>query len=126
MRVWLHAVHPPPGLASAADSDVVSFVLRKRLAGLAAILADLVVIVVVYQALFNRMRRLPLGVPLYIALVVAMATDAVVYAAIMGKLLDWNSTANGLRLPQKLEAGFFAGMPLAAHLSWQLRRRATS
>ncbi|MDP2340504.1 MAG: adenylate/guanylate cyclase domain-containing protein [Deltaproteobacteria bacterium] len=114
--LFMHAASPPVGMASAIESEIVSFRFMTRVGGLAAILADLVVIVVVYQALHNRMRALPLGVPLYIALVVAMGTDAVVFALVSGKFSIW-----GLRMPQKLEAGFFAGLPLAAYLSWKLR-----
>ena len=61
----------------------------------------------------------PLGIPVYIALVAAMAMDAFAYSAINGTLVG----PEGLRLIEKLEGGRAAGLPVAIYLTVQLRRR---
>jgi class 3 adenylate cyclase len=113
-----HACHPPPGVASACQSEIVSVSWWTRVSSLFAIVIDFVVIIVVYQALYNvTKRRLPIGIGLYIALVVAMAVDAALFTALNNNFFEV-IRYNGLNIKQKLEAGFFSGAPVAAYLTF--------
>ena len=114
----MHANHPPPGLKNLGDSVLVEHKLSRRLASMGAMATDFVVIVVVYQFLINRLKRLPLAIPLFAALVAAMVNDSVVYTLLRGRLLD----VNELWMLQKIQAGVVAGGTMAMYLAWQLRR----
>jgi adenylate cyclase len=85
---------------------------------LGARLADFVVIIVSYQFLVNRMKSLPLVIPLFVALVLAMMMDAMVYSLLRGRLF----ALENLMVIEKLQAGIAAGLPMAIYLGWQLNK----
>lgn len=114
-----HAANPPAGHPSLADSVLVYYSLGSRLASSVAIAADFVVIIVSYQFVRNRLPSLPLVVPLFCALLLAMVGDAVVYSSLRPyRTLEYEH----LLLFEKLQAGLAAGLPMALYLGWQLRR----
>ena len=117
----LHGTHPPDGFPDLAGSTLLDYSNWVRFSSFVAISADFIGIVIVYQFLRNRMSWAPLGVPVFLALVFAMATDAVVYSAVNGTIVG----PQGLRILEKLQAGFAAGFPLAVYLQIQLALRGT-
>ena len=118
LAVYFHATHPPPGWSTAGWSILAYFKTASRFASLGAMVCDFVVILVAYQFLANRLGRYTLAVPLFLALVLAMMSDALVYALLRGKILQLDK----LLVPEKLQSAIAAGVPMAAYLRWQLRR----
>lgn len=90
--------------------------LGSSIASTVAILGACMVLVVVYQALLN-LRRMPLLVALAAALVAALLSDGIVYAAFSGKLdrIDWH-------LLGKLSAGFAVALPASMYIARELRQ----
>lgn len=116
--VEYHASHPPPGELNQGGIDLVWYATGARVASLGAILADFVVIIVLYQFLHNRFPKIPLAVPLYLALIAAMITDAAVFKLIQHADLNWGI----FNIGAKAQAGAAAGIPAALYFAWQLRR----
>jgi class 3 adenylate cyclase len=113
-----HALHPPEGYNSLAGQNLLYYSMGSRAAGLGAMIADFAVILVSYQFLQNRLRRLPLIIPLFVALILAMVCDAMVYSLLRGRLFSWDN----VMFIEKLQAGIMAGLPVAIYLQWQLRK----
>ncbi|PJB38721.1 MAG: hypothetical protein CO108_18525 [Deltaproteobacteria bacterium CG_4_9_14_3_um_filter_63_12] len=113
-----HASHPPPGELNQGGIDLVWYSTHARIASMGAILADFVVIIVIYQALHNRFPKVPLAFPLYLALIAAMITDAAVFKLIRHGDLAWSV----FNIGAKAQAGAAAGIPAALYFAWQLRR----
>jgi class 3 adenylate cyclase len=82
-----------------------------------AILLAASAIIVVYQAMLNAWSGMPVFVALTVALVAAMLTDAVVFAGLSGWLSRLNTHMVG-----KLTAGLAASLPAALYISWRLAR----
>jgi adenylate cyclase len=80
---------------------------------------DFVVVIVLYQFLRNRAPWLPLAVPLFLGLVVALVVDAAVYKLISHGTLSWES----FHVTAKAQAGVAAGLPAALYCALELRRR---
>jgi len=116
--VFLHGSNPPPGHVDLSDAALLDYNQRQRLASLVAILADFVTIVVVYQFLHNRMRRVPILVPIWMALVAAMVTDAFTFSALNGTFVG----RDGLRLFEKVQCGAAAALPTGLYIQLQLQR----
>ena len=114
-----HAANPPSGFPDLSHSVLVYYNHGSRFASLGSLLLDFVVIIVSYQFLVNRWRRLPLIVPLFCALVLAMVVDGVAYTLLRLRPID----TDDLWVFHKLQAGIAAGIPMAAYLAWQLRRQ---
>jgi class 3 adenylate cyclase len=112
-----HAAMPPDGAAALHESALVYYKTESRIASLGARITDFVVIIVSYQFLVNRLKNVPLVIPLFIALVFAMMTDAVVYTLLRGRILE----PEKFMIIEKLQAGIAAGLPMALYLAWQLR-----
>jgi len=119
--LWLHGTNPPPGHVDLSDSPLLHYDQRSRVASLLAILADFVTIVTVYQFLHNRMRWAPILLPIWLALVAAMVTDAFTYSALNGTLVG----RDGLRLFEKVQCGAAAALPTGVYIRWQLQRAGT-
>ena len=113
-----HASNPPAGEPFQGEIDLVWYSTTARVASLVAMVVDFVVIIVVYQFLYNRFKQLPLFVPFFAALVVAMLTDSVVFSLIRYQELAWGR----LMAIEKLQSGAAAAIPVSAYLAWQLRR----
>ncbi|MFT5432506.1 MAG: class 3 adenylate cyclase, partial [Myxococcota bacterium] len=113
-----HAAHPAPGMPSLTGDTLVYFSLPSRVASLVAFAIDVIVILVSYQVLVNRLPRLPLVVPIFCAMVAAMVVDGVVYELLRGRIF----AAERLRALEKLQAGIAAGIPLAAYIGFHLRQ----
>lgn len=113
-----HASHPPPGAPWQGDSVLVEHSLLVRASSLGAFVVDFFAILVSYQFLVNRLPRVPLVVPIYAALLVAMVADALVFSTLMGFLAPLGTT----QLAQKLQVAAVAALPVAAYLQLQLSR----
>ena len=113
-----HASHPPPGEPFQGDIDLVWYSTTARVASLMAMVADFVVMIVVYQFLYNRLRGLPLVIPFFAALVVAMLTDSVIFSLVRNQSFAWDR----LMAIAKLQSGVAAAVPVSLYLAWQLRR----
>ncbi|MFT7621055.1 MAG: class 3 adenylate cyclase [Myxococcota bacterium] len=119
-----HAAHPPVGLPAHPDSPLVAYNLRSRLASLVAVCVDFFVILTTYQFVVNRLQKLPrvpLAVPVFVALVAAMVADGIVYNAVSHGSLS----INNLWIMEKLQTGMVAGVPLSLYLGFQLSRHKT-
>ncbi len=116
--VAYHAAHPPPGAVAQPDIDVVWYSTEARIASLAAMVVDSVVIVVSYQFLRNRAPWLPLMAAVFVALVLAMVNDAAVFKLVRHGALDWGN----FHVIAKAQAGAAAGIPAALYFGWHLRR----
>ncbi len=84
-----------------------------------ALAVDGLVIIVVYQATINLSRRTPVVVALSVALLAALAADALVYGGLSGRLDLARFVSH---LVGKLTAGVAAALPAAAYLSLAIRR----
>ena len=113
-----HATHPQAGYPNLGDLQLFYYSIGSRAASLGAMAADFAVILVSYQFLQNRLRRLPLIVPLFVALILAMVCDAMVYSLLRGRIFSWEQ----IMVVEKFQAGVMAGVPVALYLQWQLRR----
>ena len=113
-----HAAHPPPGSPVQSGADLFWYSTHARAASLIAMVADLVVTIVVYQFLVNLAPRLPLAVPLFVAIVAAMVTDAAVFKLVRHGSLSWSIFFVGA----KSQAGAAAGLPAALYFAYQVRR----
>jgi len=113
-----HAANPAPGQPALAHDTLTYYSVPSRLASLGAFCVDAIVILVTYQFLINRGPRLPLVIPVFLSLVVAMVVDGFVYELLRGRLLH----TEALRMVEKLQAGIAAGLPLSLYLGAQLRR----
>ncbi|MBW1878443.1 MAG: adenylate/guanylate cyclase domain-containing protein [Deltaproteobacteria bacterium] len=98
---WLH-----PGLWGIGASTI-------------ALVADGLVILVVYQGLVNRLPWMPLFVALALAITCGTVTDGVVFRTLNGQLL---SSIVLTDVVGKLTAGVAASIPVAGYVSLQLRR----
>jgi len=116
--VWFHGTNPPPGFTDLTGEAILDFDTRQRFASFLAVLADFLSIVVVYQFVRNRIPRAPLVVPIWLALIAAMITDAFTFAGLNGTLVG----RDGIRLFEKVQCGAAAGIPIAAYIQWQLSR----
>ncbi len=115
-----YSQNPPPGEVFGGDLAALEFSLRKRVASLIAILTDFVVMIVVYQGLRNRLKWLPLAVPFFIAQVLAMVNDGVVF----GTLAGFGFGVEDLQLAEKMQAGIAAAIPMSMYLAWQIKHNA--
>lgn len=117
--IEFHHWHPPPGSdALPVANDVVWFSTRARVASVVANMVDFIVIIVVYQFLYNRFSKHTLTIPFFAALVVAMLSDTVVFNLVQG--YDFSRY-----LPTtlaKLQAGAAAALPVTIYLTWQLSK----
>jgi len=113
-----HATHPQTGYPNLGDLKLFYYSIGSRAASLGAMAADFAVILVSYQFLQNRLRRLPLIIPLFVALLLAMVCDAMVYSLLRGRIFSWEQ----IMVVEKFQAGVMAGVPLALYLQWQLKR----
>ena len=86
---------------------------------LIAWLIDGVVIVIIYQGVYNLWRRAPHMLAFTLALFTALVVDTVVYDLLSGK---FSLEQVGQYLLGKLVTGFAAAIPAALYVSWQLRR----
>jgi class 3 adenylate cyclase len=84
---------------------------------LIALLADFVVLIIVYQGIVNRFPRVVLAIPLFIGMVAAMTTDAIVFRAIK----DFSLSSSIFFVGAKAQAGAAVAIPLAAYCSWRIR-----
>jgi class 3 adenylate cyclase/uncharacterized PurR-regulated membrane protein YhhQ (DUF165 family) len=84
-----------------------------------ALVADGLVILVVYQWLVNRLSWMPLFVALALAITCGTVTDGFVFRALNGQLQGSIVLADVLG---KLTAGVAASLPVAGYVSLQLRR----
>ena len=89
-------------------------------------MADFITMAVSYQFLRNviarlplGLHRLPIGIPIFLALVFAMAMDSFAFSLMQGHITG----PEGLRFPQKIQSAFAAGVPLALYVQSQLMRR---
>lgn len=114
-----HATYPAPGQPVLANEMLVYATASSRFAGLCAILVDFIVIIVTYQFLNNRAASLPLVVRVWVSLVVAMVMDGIAFPTFRLRLFELDQ----LWVGPKLQAGLAAGIPMAAYLGWQFRRR---
>lgn len=76
-------------------------------------------IIVVYQALHNAARRLPVVVSLGAALVAAMVADSLVYGSFKGEL---DLVRIATHVSGKVTGALAAIVPVAAYIAWQFRR----
>ena len=116
--IAFHHQHPPPGSAPPVANDVVWFSTRARVASVIANMVDFIVIIVVYQFLYNRFSKHTLAIPFFVALVVAMLSDTVVFNLVRG--YDFSRY-----LPTtlaKLQSGAAAALPVTIYLTWQLSK----
>ena len=113
-----HASNPPPGEPYLGDIDLVWYSTKTRAASLVAIVADFVVLIVVYQALYNRLRGATLAVPFFAALVVAMVTDGLVFGLVRYQSFDLDR----IMVLEKFQVGIAAAIPVAGYLAWRLSR----
>jgi class 3 adenylate cyclase len=119
-----HAHHPPPGQPWLGDSVLVEYSLWVRAASYAAFVVDAVVILVSYQFLVNRLGRLrlPFLIPIFVALVAAMLTDAVVFSTLYGL---WAKLGT-MQVVEKLQVAAVAAIPVAIYIQLQLRQQSES
>lgn len=124
--LFLHASNPPAGTADLSDTTLVAFSQWARFSSFCAIMADFITMAVVYQATRNVISKLPLGlsrlplkVPIFIAMVCAMAMDVFAYSLVQGEIVG----TEGFRFIPKMQAAIAAGLPLAVYVQWQLSRR---
>lgn len=113
-----YAHNPPPGETFEGRYEAVTFNIRDRWASLITVMVDFVVMIVIYQGLRNRLARLPLAIPFFVAIVIAMVVDGVLFSTLAGYGLD----PERLQLIEKAQAGVAAAIPMSAYLAWQLRR----
>ena len=118
-QIDFHAHHPPAGIAARPDDAQNWLDLKSRASSLAAFIADFIVIIASYQWLVNRLPRwVPLAVPLFVALVLAMTVDGFVYG-----LLNFGAWSfEGMQLGPKMVTGVAAGAPAAIYFQWQIRK----
>ena len=117
-QVDWHAHHPVAGQPLRPEHYTDWLDLKSRVASLLAFTADFVVIIATYQFLVNKLPRLPLAIPLFVALVLAMVVDALMY----GTIYFGTFTFEGLQLAPKIITGVAAGVPAATYFQWQIRR----
>jgi class 3 adenylate cyclase len=113
-----HSENPPPGREASAGNDVYWYVTRTRIASFLSIMADFLVIIISYQFLQNRLKKLPLFIPLFGAILCAMIADGSVFGLANNLTFD----PRKLRIFEKLQAGLVAGIPVAIYLQYQLGR----
>ena len=111
-----HVLHPVDGRPAAAVAPWLD--LESRAASIVAFFADFVVIIASYQWLVNRLPKVPLAIPLFLALVLAMLVDAVVY----GGLYFGTFSIEGLQIPPKLLTGISAGLPASIYFQWRIHK----
>lgn len=116
--IWFHGTNPPPGFTNLTGEAILDFNTRQRVSSFIAVLADFLSIVVVYQFVRNRIPKAPLLVPIWLALIAAMVTDAFTFSALNGTLVG----RDGIRLFEKVQCGAAAGIPTALYIQWQLSR----
>ena len=117
-QVDFHATHPPAGVLPRPDDYAAWLNVPMRVASIVALAADFLVIIVVYQAIRNRLPRVPLAVPLFVALVSAMTVDAFVYGIIYFGAFSFES----FNLQSKVVSGVAAGLPVSLYFQWQIQR----
>jgi len=113
-----HSENPPPGRPSSAGNDVYWYVTRTRIASFISIMVDFLVIIITYQFFQNRLKKLPLFIPLFGAILCAMIADGSVFGLVNNFTFD----PRKLRIFEKFQAGLIAGIPVAIYLQFQLRR----
>jgi class 3 adenylate cyclase len=122
LQVDFHAFHPPDGIPVRDPLYKPWLNLELRVAGLVAFCADFVVIIASYQwlvGLIGKLRlRIPLALPLFFALVLAMVVDAITF----GSIYFGTFTFEGLQLGEKLVTGVAAGLPASIYFQWQIRK----
>jgi class 3 adenylate cyclase len=117
-EIWAyHASNPPAGWPWMGDSVLVEHSLFVRVCSLAAFFVDFIVILVVYQVLVNRLPRLPLIVPIYLATMLAMVADAIVFSSLYGLRMPLGTS----QLTQKLEVVAVSTIPIAIYMHVHLR-----
>jgi class 3 adenylate cyclase len=116
-QIDVHALNPPEGLAPRPDDFGAWLDLPMRASSMVALIIDFAVIIVVYQAFINRLPRVPLAIPLFVALVAAMTTDAIVY----GALFFDDFSIETIQLGPKIVSGIAGGLPAAVYFQWQVR-----
>jgi len=116
--VSFHIRNPPKGVSTYSTSTILLQNPIDMLASLTAVLADSIAMLLVYQFLRNRMPVKWLPVPLYVGLIIAMGIDGWVYGGLHGRAPSWD----GFRLPEKLQAGLAAGLPMAIYIRLQLTK----
>jgi len=112
-----HATNPPPGFPSQPDIDFIYYSSHARVASAVAMVADFVVLIIVYQGIVNRAPRVPLAAPLFLGMVAAMVTDAFVFRVVRSFTLDWSVFFVGA----KAQAGAAVALPMAAYCAWRIR-----
>lgn len=113
-----HAHHPPAGRNAKVFNDVFWYATRTRVASFISVMVDFVVIIVSYQFLQNRLKKLPPAVPLFGAILLAMVADGTVFGLVNSGSFDLKH----LRLLEKFQAGLVGGVPVAIYLQFQLKR----
>lgn len=94
--------------------------LGTNLASVAALVVDGLIIIVVYQALINAWRKIPIVLAFSLSLVAGMVADGLVYGAVTGL---FNSVIFVELILAKMVAGVAAALPAAVYISWEFRRR---
>ncbi|MCA9564473.1 MAG: hypothetical protein KC561_13345, partial [Myxococcales bacterium] len=115
-QLLYHAGHPPPGFQDASGIDLVVFSTRARVVSLFAICVDFVVVIVVYQFLYNRIPHRYLAVPFFVALVAAMLADGLVFSLGMARFDD-------PQIIEKVQSGAAAALPISLYLAFRVKRR---
>jgi class 3 adenylate cyclase len=118
----LHAWNPPPGKEVLENHPLASLWLPSRGASLGAVLLDALSIVIVYQFIRNKLPKLPLVFPLFLGLVAAMLMDSVAYSGLHGLFTGEAIGTEGLRLPEKFQAGIAAAVPVSSYIAWQIKK----
>ncbi len=119
-----HANHPPVGRPNLGNSVLVEYSLWIRAASFASFVVDFVVILVSYQFLVNRLGKwkLPFLVPIFLALVTAMITDALVFSSLYGLWGQLGTT----QIVEKLQVAAVAALPVAVYIQLQLQNHSES
>lgn len=128
--LYQHAANPPDNsFPYMGDVLPLQYSLWTRTSSFVSIMADFITMAISYQFLRNVMARLPLGlhrlpigIPIFFALVFAMAMDSFAFSLMQGHITG----TEGLRFPQKIQSAFAAGVPLALYVQSQLMRRGKS
>ena len=112
-----HANNPPPGFPAQPDIDFIRYSIHARAASLIAMVANFVVLLIVYQGIVNKAPRIPLAAPLFLGMVAAMVTDAFVFRIVRSFTADWSVLFVGA----KAQAGAAVAVPIAAYCAWRIR-----
>jgi len=120
--MYTHAWNPPEGQQRLENHPLASLWLASRGASLGAVLLDALSVVIVYQFIRNKLPKIPLVLPLFLGLVAAMLMDSVAYSGLHYLLTGEAIGTEGLRLPEKFQAGIAVALPVATYIAWQLKK----